>query len=272
MSRLISLASGVLPEFSAAQVANAAVQGGWPAVGLWVEPPNWSARTTREVRRIVEEGGISVLDVEVIWLQPGKADPDHLRIMDIGAEVGARNVLVVSSDTDAGSATHKFAALCAHGEALGLRVALEFGFFTEVRSLEQAMAIVGAAASPAGAILIDPLHLERTGGTAREVADIPRELLPYAQFCDAWIRGPGAGPDDVAGIIEEAIDQRLMCGAGCLPQIELLAALPAMAPLSIEIRSKRLRETFPDPVARSRTVFESTRAFLERLPEQAGAQ
>ena len=59
-------------------------------------------------------------------------------------------------------------------------------------------------------------HAAPRRGTAREVADISRDLLPYGQFCDVWVHGPGAGPDDVVGIIEEAIDQRMMCGAGCL--------------------------------------------------------
>jgi hypothetical protein len=35
---------------------------------------------------------LTVLDVEVIWLQPGaNPDPDHQRIIEIGGDLGARN-------------------------------------------------------------------------------------------------------------------------------------------------------------------------------------
>ncbi len=54
---LISLASGVLPEFTPVQTATAAVESGFRAVGLWVDPATWDAGVTREVRRIVAELG-----------------------------------------------------------------------------------------------------------------------------------------------------------------------------------------------------------------------
>jgi sugar phosphate isomerase/epimerase len=264
VTRLISLASGVVPELSPAATASAAARGGWPAVGLWVEPAEWTAQTTREVRAALEAGGLTVLDVEVVWIKPGAHDPNHDRIVDVGAEVGAKNVLVVSSDPDHSAAAAKFARLCERGRQAGLRVALEFGFFTEVRSLAEARAIVEAAGDPAGAILIDPLHLERTGGTAADVAALPRSLLPYAQFCDAPMRGPGAGVGDVEEIIREALDDRLQCGDGALPQIDVLKALPADAPLSIELRSKYLRDTYPDAAERARVTLQATRRFLDR--------
>ena len=231
-------------------------------MGLWVEPPQWTAQTTRDVRAVLERTGIEVLDVEVVWIQPGPPDPAHDRIVDIGAEVGARNVLVVSSDPDVGAATAKFARLCERGERLGLRIALEFGFFTDVRSLAEAVSIVRSAANPAGAVLIDPLHLERTGGAPADVAALSRDLLPYAQYCDAPMRGPGAGRYAVEEIIREALDDRLQCGEGALPQYELLRALPAGLPLSIELRSKYLRDTYPDAAERARVTFEATRRFL----------
>jgi hypothetical protein len=42
--RLISLAAGVLPEFSPVEMATAAVASGWPAVGIWVDPAPRSGR------------------------------------------------------------------------------------------------------------------------------------------------------------------------------------------------------------------------------------
>jgi len=44
---------------------------------------------------------------------------------------------------------------------------------------------------------------------------------------------------------------------------ELLSALPTGLPLSTELRSKQLRSSWPEPVARARRVLEATRRFFE---------
>lgn len=258
---LISLASGVVPEFGPAETIAAAAAGGWDAVGLWVEPADWTAATTREVRSRLADSGLPVLDVEVVWIKPGPLDPAHKRIIDIGAEVGASNVLVVCSDPDRNAATAKFAALCLHGRSAGLRLALEFGYFTDVHSIADALAIIADVDDPAAALLIDPLHLARTGGTPEDVARVPHNLLPYAQFCDAPAAGPGKS--DVEAIIIEAVDERLQCGEGELPLASLLRTLPDKAPLSIELRSRYLRDTYPDAAERARVTARATRRFLD---------
>jgi sugar phosphate isomerase/epimerase len=260
VARPISFASGIVPGLPPVDTVRAATAGGFDAVGLWVEPARWTAATTREVRACVAGGGIGVLDVEVVWIKPGPDDPDHFRLIDIGAEVGASNVLVVSSDPDQGAAAAKYARLCEHGAAAGLRVCLEFGVFTKVRRLADALAIVEAHDSPARGILIDPLHLDRSGGTPADVAALPSALLPYAQFCDGPAERPD--PDDLAAVREDALDRRLQAGEGALPLAALLEALPPGLPLSVELRSKALRDAFPDPADRARVTAEATRRFL----------
>jgi hypothetical protein len=46
----ISLASGVVPEFGPVETIHAAAKGGFDAVGLWIEPENWTAKTTTDCR------------------------------------------------------------------------------------------------------------------------------------------------------------------------------------------------------------------------------
>ncbi|WP_347717963.1 hypothetical protein [Sphingomonas sp.] len=46
----ISLASGVMPDHGPLEMVAAAVAGGGDAVGLWVEPKEWTAATTRDTR------------------------------------------------------------------------------------------------------------------------------------------------------------------------------------------------------------------------------
>jgi sugar phosphate isomerase/epimerase len=259
---LISLASGVLPEFTPVQMARAAAESGFRAVGIWVEPTTWDAGVTRDVRRIVADAGLRVLDAEVIWIKPGPMDPSHLRIVDIGAEIGAENLLVVSSDPDLSATADKLAALVDHAAPAGIRVSLEFGAFTEMKSLAMTLDVLARTGRESAGLLIDPLHLARTGGAPADLAGVPASRFAYAQYCDAAATGPSV--DDVPAIIEEAVDGRLLPGEGALPLNDLLGVLPAGIALSIELRSKALRDAWPDPADRARALKTATEAFLAR--------
>lgn len=260
--RPIGFAYGIAPGLRPEETVAAAVAGGFDAVGLNIDPENWNRQTIAEVRSRVADAGMFVIDAEVIWIRSGARNPAHLRFLDIAAEVGAINVLTVIADPDVSAASATYAHLCDEGGRRGLRINLEFGIFTEVHRLEQALGIVEASGSDAAAVLVDPIHLHRSGGSPEDLNELPRHRLSYAQFCDA----PASLPDmaSQASIFSDALDRRMLPGEGDLPLAALLAALPADLPLSVELRSKALREAFPDPVERAREVARSTRAFLAK--------
>ncbi|WP_137787335.1 TIM barrel protein [Sphingomonas sp. 3P27F8] len=258
--QLLSLAAGVLPEHMPQTTARAAAAAGYDATGVWVDLASWTDGTTRELKAVLADHALLALDVEVVWLMPGPPEDNHRRIVDIGREIGAANVLCVSSDPDDGATAAKLAALCEHA-AGDIRISLEFALFTEVKSIAQASAILRAVGDPAIAMLIDPLHLARSGGTPSDVAALPAKWLPYAQFCDA---GPLTfDTDDRTAIIEEAVDRRLLPGEGILPLRELASAMPPALPLSIELRSKALRDAYPDAEDRARAVLAATTRFFD---------
>jgi sugar phosphate isomerase/epimerase len=263
MARKLSLASGVLPEFGAVDVVETGAATGFDAVGLWIDPAEWTAQHTRDTRAALARTGIPVLDVEVVWIKPDSALDDHRKVIDVGAELGAANVLCVSSHPDHGVTADRLSALCRHAEGSGMRVALEFGIFTEVRNLKQALAVIGQVDHPLAALLIDPIHVDRSGTTVAEVSAIDPALLPYAQFCDARALRPD--PADFAAVIADAVDLREQCGVGALPLAALLEALPPDVPLSIELRSAALREAFSHPVLRAKAVLDATRGWLDTL-------
>lgn len=235
--------------------------GGFDAVGLWVEPEQWTPQTTRECRATLSNTGLELLDVEVIWIKPDSDIAAHKQVIDIGAELGAKNILCVSSDPDAGATAAYLAELCRHAEGANMRVALEFGIFTEVKNLRAAMAILDDVAHPLRALLIDPIHVDRSGTSADEITAVPHELLPYAQFCDAPAKRPD--PNNFDEIITDAIDLREQCGEGGLDLLAIYQALPKDVPLSIELRSKALRDGFPDAGERAKAVATATRRWLK---------
>jgi sugar phosphate isomerase/epimerase len=258
--RKLSLASGVLPEFGAVDVVRAGAEAGFDAVGFWVDPTEWTAGDTRAARSALATTDLRLLDVEVVWIKPDSDLDAHRRIIDIGAELGAANVLCVSSDPDMGATAAKLVALCRQAEGSGMRVALEFGIFTEVKTLTQASAVIEAVAHPLVAVLVDPIHVDRSGTTIEQIAALDPALLPYAQFCDARAARPD--PNDFDAVIRDAVDLREQCGDGALPLAAMLQALPSHIPLSIELRSRALREGYPDAPARAAAVLQATRRWL----------
>jgi sugar phosphate isomerase/epimerase len=255
------MASGIMPEATPVQLVEAAAAAGFALGGMWFEPANWTDATTKAVASALDASGVQLLDIEVVWIKPGPLDPDHVRLVEVGAQLGARNVLCVSSDPDMGATRDKLAALAEVGERHGIRINLEFGLFTEVRTIHAASAILRQIASPAIGLLVDALHWQRSGGTIADIAAIPPAWLSYAQLCDA--PRDFAGLNDPHAIITEAIDGRLPLGHGGLPLREILASLPDGLPIAIEERSKALREGWPDLHDRARQLMKTSRAFWD---------
>lgn len=255
----ISLAAGVLPEYDAEVVADAAGESGYPYAGFTINPETWDAARARLVKERVAAHGIGVLDVEVVWILPGGAlDDDHGLIIDAGAELGARNVLVASREPDVDRNAAALRRLCERASPSGMRVAIEFLMIAKVRSLSMAHAIVQACDHPAAAILIDTLHYQRAGEGVDGLKDLDPHLFPYAQLCDGNL---DCEPEFNA-YLEDALDLRSAAGEGELPLRSMLARLPADCPLSLEVRSKRYRDDYPRPVDRARAIRERTEKFL----------
>jgi len=257
--RILSLATGTLPDVDPPGVVRAAAAAGFSHTGLWFDPEEWTSQTTRDVRAALDDTGISIFDFEVIWISPGKHDPNHERAIELAAEFGAENVLVVSSDPNPTETKNRFERICALCGQVGITAALEFLPITEVRTLQDALDILRDVDHPAGRLLVDPLHLARSGGHPVDLKRVPEALFSYAQYCDAPMK-----LDDMSygSLMKEAIDGRLLAGDGELPLQELIAALPEELPLALELRSKSLRDAYPDPTARARRVLENAKAHL----------
>ena len=264
-ARLISLAAGVVQEFPPEDVVYAAAGAGFNATGIWCDLDTWSPQRSNRVSRALAETGLCALDLEVLWLKPGEAIDTHDAMIDIALALDVRNILCVSSETDIARTKARFDHLCRKAEGSSLRIVLEFLAITEISSLELALDVVQDVAHPVGGILVDTLHLQRTGASAQDLHNIDPALMPYIQLCDASARLLDASPE---GLLEDALYLRQLPGDGDLPLTDVLAQLDPQLPLSLEIRSRALLQEFPkDPLARASCVFEATRRFL-RSSEQ----
>jgi sugar phosphate isomerase/epimerase len=265
MSHVLSLAAGTLPEFAPDVIADAAGSAGFSHVGFTIEPELWTAELARETAKQVAAWNLSVLDVEVAWIpEGGQLNDGHRTIIEAGAALGAANVLVVSSEPDRQRTAEAMHRLCEWAEPAAMRVALEFLMITPVQTLNAALEIVESCDHPLAAILIDTLHFQRAGHQPADLRSISPLLLPYAQFCD----GNADCLDEFDSYLEDAIDLRSLPGEGELPLESMLAALPPAIPLSLEIRSKAVRDRYPDPRERAAAVKANADTLLAESNRQ----
>lgn len=262
MPHILSLAAGTLPEFLPDQIAHAAGQAGFSHVGFTIEPDKWNAERAKATKAALKQYDLSVLDVEVIWIPEGAVlTADHRLIIDAGAELGAPNILVVSAEPDRDRTAEALHQLCEWAAPGQMRVSLEFLMITAVQSLDAAVDIVTRCDHPAAAILIDTLHFQRAGHVPHDLSKIDSKLLSYSQVCDGNLNCLA----NFDSFLEDAIDLRSAPGEGELPLAEMLAALPAEIPLSLEIRSKACRDRYPDPAERAKAIRQQSLAYFNKI-------
>jgi sugar phosphate isomerase/epimerase len=251
--RTLSLAAGVMTDIGPVEMVEVSAAAGWPACGIWYDHSTWTSQTTREVRRRMADTGLSVLDMEPIIPSDGRADNGEA-LIDAAADIGAPFVLFASRLSDTAASVERFRRLCEHARPAGVTVVCEFLPIFPVNTLDLAVEIVRCSEARNAGVLVDNLHLSRSGGTVNDVKDLGTVLFPYVQIADA----PMTIPTTPADLAWEAMKGRSCPGEGALPIAELLAALPEV-PISFEIRSEKLLEDFPDPVERAAHVWSTSR-------------
>jgi sugar phosphate isomerase/epimerase len=202
-----------------------------------------------ETRRRLADTGVSVLDVELIRLTPDSASAEYEALFEVGAHLGASFVNVMADDPDLARIHDNFHILADKARPYGLRPVIEPMVYMRVRNLADAVFV---AQGSGGGVTIDPLHVRRFGATPDEVRAIDPSLLLYYQLCDAPLEGP-SGParprrlprGQSAGLSAaqyESRAARLLPGEGELPLDEIVAAMPADIPVSVEAPNLALRD------------------------------
>ncbi|KMO41742.1 sugar phosphate isomerase [Methylobacterium tarhaniae] len=201
----------------------------FPGAPFYALPPGSDA--FREMRRALADEGMRVYDIEFVTLGEDFVPASLAGILEAAAGLGARRLSVCGDDPDRPRLVARFAELCDLAAGFGMGVDLECMAWRQVASLPDAVRVVEAAGRPNGGVLVDALHLSRTGGSPDDVRAVPPGLVRHAQLCDA----PAQVPGSTAAIIQEARAGRLSPGDGALPLAALVAALPPRAVLSIEV-------------------------------------
>lgn len=217
--------------------------------------PAGSRLAQRTLERVAATG-VAVDHVELVSLGRDTDDDAVRRLVDDGAALGARRVVATGDDLDLRLVADRLAAVCELASEARLVVDLEFMPFRPVATLGQALEVVALTGRPDAHVLVDALHLARSGGVPADVAAARPELLGACHLSDAPTVPPP--PDHLA---EEARAARLLPGAGSLPLPALVAALPPATAFVAEVPLGG-REAGLSPVERARLVHRATAPLL----------
>ena len=261
----LSLAALTILDAGPAGQIRAAAESGWRSVGLRLNPllpsdPVVVGDPAREaeIAGLMARSGLRLLEIGVFPIKPALDVATLEPVLAFSARLGARFIVCPVEDPDAVRRLDALVRLADRCAAHGLVALVEFNPYSACRSLAEARTLVAAAARPNIGFVIDALHLSRSGGDPRDLAEVEPRLLKLVHLCDATPYEPGAKSIDE--LRKESRTARLLPGEGALPLRALLDALPPDCAISVEAPSARLAGL--SATERARETLRASEAFL----------
>ena len=249
-AEIIHLAADIGCEAVALNPGLAAIDLGGPIYRIDNDPAR-----CRETAKALADTGVTIDLVDAFVVTPDFSLALAETVMDVFGELGARLFNVVLTDREEGRGNENMAALCELAMPRGMVMAAEFSALGgPVSSLAKAVEMATSGRFPGLKVLIDSLHLARTGETPADIAKIDPALIGGAQICD----GPAAWPG-LEAYYQEALFERGIPGEGELPLRAFLDVIPQDVVVSPEVPLKSLRDQGISIQECARRVVEGTR-------------
>jgi sugar phosphate isomerase/epimerase len=206
----------------------------------------------------LRDRGVSITLGEGLTIRPGHDVADYAGDLDIFAELGTVRVNTVSMDPDWDYTVDQFAALAELAAARGMETTVEFAPSLTVADLPSALKAIGQVGRADFKLLIDTMHLVRSGSSAADLAAVDPKLIGYIQLCDA------SAEPLFASYFEESMFERVAPGEGGLRLDAIVAALPTDRVFSLEIPLRSEAEAGVGPRERLGKCVDAARRLLER--------
>jgi len=238
--RSLSLAALTVLGLSPDEQIICAEKSGYKSVGLRLIPATptevhypllKNATRVAKVKDLMRSTGITVLDIEVFRLEPETNINDFIPYLELGANLGSKNVLVAGYDHDWQRMTDNWIGLCEISREFDVRPHIEPMPWTNVKTYLDALSLTHKSPEEWGAVLIDPIHFFRTGGDVNQIYVDDTKRFRYIQLSDATV----PKPESLDEILRQARQDRLPPGKGKLALKDLLRNLPNHLPISLEV-------------------------------------
>lgn len=220
---------------TAREMVTAAEAGGFGRLGMTLWAPDGGldaictdGKAMRVVARSLRRAGLEVTDVGVVVLTRRLDLGKVRRVMHVGRGLGARRLVVMNREPDASRAAAVLASVAGVAGELDMVVGVEFIPYSATPDVAAAVALVRAVSSPHVGLVLDVLHLFRSGGGPGVVSSVPVPLV-LVQLCDA-----SGSPPPPALLRAESLTDRRYPGLGDLPLREVVAGVPSGVPMTLE--------------------------------------
>jgi sugar phosphate isomerase/epimerase len=213
--------------------------------------------TQRELAAALEGRGVVLANTEGFFALPGRDVSSYAPALDMMAGLGSERINTIGLDPDQGRCLDQLAALAELAGARGLVTTLEFVIGCPIGDLPGALAAWRHVGRDDFKLLIDPMHLIRSGGAPADVAALPPGAIGYAQLCDCT----RVARDQM----HEARYERMVPGEGELPLLDILKALPRDVRIGIEVPQLSLAEAGVGPHERLGRCVDAARGLMAQL-------
>jgi sugar phosphate isomerase/epimerase len=222
--------------------------------------PQWSLREDAGLRRELiaaqRDYGVAISLGEGYLVWPGTDIREAAADMELMRELGIPIANIVAVDPEWNRSIDQLAAFAEMATASGLQATLEMMPGMLIGDLDKAVAAIKEAGKPNLRLLLDSMHVFRSGASAADVAKLDPELIGYVQLCDV----PLVSKYESYG--EEARFERLPPGEGELPLADFIKALPPHLMLGLEIPMRAKAEAGLTPAEVLAPAVAAARALL----------
>ncbi|HKI38811.1 MAG TPA: TIM barrel protein [Mycobacterium sp.] len=217
------------------------------------------AALRRDVLAAMAHRGVSISLGDGFLVLPGAEIRRFSGDLDALAELSVPRINVVSLDPDLGRTFDQFAELTALAAQRGIQTVVEPVPGLTVADLPTAQAAREHVGRTDFRVLIDTMHLVRSGSSAADLAAIEPDCIGYAQLNDTTLR------PRMDNYMEEAMFERMVPGEGELPLLEILSALPRDVVIEIEVPRRSLALAGVSPIDRLRPCVEAARRLYSQV-------
>jgi sugar phosphate isomerase/epimerase len=179
--------------------------------------------------------------------------------LDVLAELGAPRINVVSLDPDLGRTFDQLGALTELGAQRNIETDVEPVPGLTIGDLPTAVAALEHVGRPDSRLLIDTMHLVRSGSCAADLLALDPEHIGYAQLNDTTLA------PRIDNYMEEAMYERMVPGEGELPLLDILSALPPDIVIELEVPRRSVALAGVSPIDRLKPCVEAARRLLAEV-------
>jgi sugar phosphate isomerase/epimerase len=268
MSNKYSLAYLTTKELSPDEAVMVAAETGYDMVGFRLLPAGTEApfpiltdkSLQQRTRSIMLETGVTLADIEIVRINDTFDLTRFDQFLSVGAELGAKHVLVAGDDLDRNRLIENYGNFCKRAAEFGMSADLEPMPWTAVTNIRDAVEVTSAVNYSNAAILVDALHYDRSESSLDDLRSIDPSRINYIQVCDA----PHIETPTLDQLIHNARGERLLPGDGDIDIASMLKALPRDKVISIEI-PRTHEEAIISPRERALQALKRTQQLIASL-------